>query len=147
MYQRHYPPHPLAGKTVKLKANIGIGLHGEELGGSAFVVEDWADNVLGCSVWMAGGNPAALEYAMRAGLGNSSIPFDCKAVYGKIGAFGHIMRDYLRFAEAPDTDAATISPGAPDYLPAGDGLDDVRAALTNIREQVDALIVRLSPAG
>lgn len=59
---------------------------------------------------------------------------------------GYIMREYLVFDDT-DTDAAVASPGAPDYLPAGDGLDDVRAALTNIRDQVDALIVRLSPAG
>ena len=59
---------------------------------------------------------------------------------------GYIMREYLAF-DATDTDAAVTYPASPDYLPAGNGLDDVRAALTNIRDQVDALIVRLSPAG
>lgn len=65
---------------------------------------------------------------------------------------GYMMRDYLRFTgEKPESDdgadAAVAYPASPDYLPAGDGLDDVRAALANIRDQVDALIVRLSPAG
>ena len=57
--------HPLAGKTVKLADHAGPCFMGDRLDGAEFTVEDWAENVLGCSVWAAYGNPAALEYAIR----------------------------------------------------------------------------------
>lgn len=53
--------HPLAGQVVRLKDNIGIFFGGAQAGGAEFEVEDWADRVLGGSVWFANGNPAALE--------------------------------------------------------------------------------------
>lgn len=85
--------HPLAGKTVRLKEGIGKFVQGYDAGGMEFHVEDWADNVLGCSVWLADGNPAALEYALRTGTNGKRIPIDDNAVYGKVGRFGHIVHD------------------------------------------------------
>lgn len=85
--------HPLAGQTVRLKDGIGKFVQGCEAGGAEFRVEDWADNVLGCSVWSANGNPAALEYALRTGTSGNHVPIDENAVYGKVGKFGHIVHD------------------------------------------------------
>lgn len=85
--------HPLAGQTVKLKEGIGIFAQGDDAGGAEFRVEDWADNVLGRSVWAANGNPAAIEYALRTGTNGNHTPIDNKAVYGKVGMFGHIVHD------------------------------------------------------
>lgn len=84
--------HPLAGQVVRLKENIGIFFGGAQAGGAEFVVEDWADHVLGRSVWHANGNPAALEYAMRTAF-RGGIPIDNRAVYGHVGGFGHIVHD------------------------------------------------------
>lgn len=84
--------HPLAGQTVRLKEGIGNFLQGNA-GGSEFVVEDWADKVLGHSVWETHGNPAALEYDVRIGTNGNHVPIDDKAVYGKVGGFGHIIHD------------------------------------------------------
>lgn len=87
----HRERHPLAGKTVKTKQGIGMAMSGVNLGNKEFVVEDWADRVLGMSVWAAKGNPAALEYAMRSALHN--LPSDQNTLYGKIGMFGHIIHE------------------------------------------------------
>lgn len=84
--------HPLAGQKVRLKEGIGKFMQGEA-GGAEFVVEDWAENVLGCSVWAANGNPAALEYALRTGTNDNNVPIDNNAVYGKVGWFGHIVHE------------------------------------------------------
>lgn len=72
----HDTPHKLAGKKVRLSD------------GSDYVIEDWADRVLGKSVWSADGNPAALEYAVRCAVKN--FPIDDLTLYGKIGGFGFI---------------------------------------------------------
>jgi len=45
------------------------------------VIEDWADRVFGKSWMFMDGNPAALVYAMRAGL--AGLPTDDEVVYGK----------------------------------------------------------------
>ncbi|MBR3503683.1 MAG: hypothetical protein IKO07_05495 [Clostridia bacterium] len=85
--------HPLAGQTVRLQEGIGKFVQGNDAGGAEFVVEDWADNVLGRSVWAADGNPAALEYALRTATSGKPVPIDNNAVYGKVGWFGHIVHD------------------------------------------------------
>lgn len=85
--------HPLAGKTVKLSDGLGPCFAGGDISGAEFIVEDWAENVLGCSVWAANGNPAALEYAFRIGSNGRNTPIDNNAVYGKVGIFGHIVHD------------------------------------------------------
>lgn len=85
-----------AGHTVKVKSGVGESLIGEEIIGKDFVVEDWCENVLGCS-WMVAngnGNPAAIEYATRTcifGRNNNVPKFSDDVVYGKIGMFGHLF--------------------------------------------------------
>lgn len=85
-----------AGKTVKVKNGVGINTFGQDMSGADFVIEDWCENVLGCSWMNANGNPAALEYAMRTGLNNDEnrpyVPiFSNDVVYGKVGPFGHLF--------------------------------------------------------
>lgn len=77
--------HPLAGKTVILKCKPDP----DNLNGQKFVVEDWQINVLGKSWMICNGNPAALKYAMRSAF--AKLPIDDEVVYGKVGAFGHIV--------------------------------------------------------
>ncbi|QOH59920.1 hypothetical protein [Rhodococcus rhodochrous] len=78
----HADPHPLAGQTIPIAiAGIGTG---------DFVIEDWWDRVSGSSWAAAPGNPAAMKYAARSGPADS-IPFDDEVVYGKFGAFGHLV--------------------------------------------------------
>ena len=72
----HDEPHRMAGKTVKLSS------------GEKYVIEDWADRVLGQSVWAADGNPAAIEYAVHRYI--DGLPIDDNVLYGKIGWLGHI---------------------------------------------------------
>lgn len=82
-----------AGRTVKIKENVGLGTNGD-LSGQEFVVEDWCENVLGCSWMQANGNPAALEYAVRlATFGkNNNVPiFSNDVLYGKVGMLGHLI--------------------------------------------------------
>lgn len=77
----------LAGKTVKIKDGTGIKA-------SQFVVEDWFENVVGCSWPNANGNPAALQYAVRIakfGENNNVPPFDNDVLYGKIGMLGFLL--------------------------------------------------------
>lgn len=85
--------HPLAGKTVRLKDGIGYFMGRQEASGQEFEVEDWAENVLGESVWFCRGNPAALEYAMRLTFTGRNALMDDDCVYGKVGMFAHIVHD------------------------------------------------------
>ncbi|SCZ14064.1 hypothetical protein SAMN02799641_05730 [Rhodococcus erythropolis] len=77
----HTEPHPLAGQTVEIKQ-----IDGETL---EYRLEDWWDRVYGSSWMFADGNPAALNYAMRAGF--AGLPVDNEVVYGKAGAFGQLI--------------------------------------------------------
>ena len=80
----------LAGKMVKIKQS---STHPQvtNFGGSDFKVEDWWDK-LGQGSWMGcEGNPACLIYAMRTGFSKEPIPTDDEVLYGKIGAFGHLV--------------------------------------------------------
>lgn len=61
-----------AGETVKIKNGVGKGLQVGDMSGMDFTIEDWCENVLGCSWMNANGNPAALEYAMRTGFFGSN---------------------------------------------------------------------------
>lgn len=60
-----------------------------DLGGTEYQVEDWWDRVSGKSWTDSDGNPAALEYAFRAGATN--LPIDDEVLYGKIGSLGHLV--------------------------------------------------------
>lgn len=78
-------PHPLAGKTVRLHCKADP----DHLDGQEFRVEDWWTNVYGSSWMDAQGNPACLKYALRSAF--SRLPTDNEVVYGKVGAFGHLV--------------------------------------------------------
>lgn len=76
---------PLAGKYVTVEAD----LYGEGAGFHTFRVEDWWDRLTGRSWMDSNGNPAAMNYAIRGGL--SGLPIDDQVLYGKVGAFGHLV--------------------------------------------------------
>ena len=83
-----------AGKEVKIKDGVGISSFGDDLSGQMFIIEDWCENVMGCSWMYANGNLAAMEYAMRTGVNgkNNDVPTFCNDVlYGKVGPFGHLF--------------------------------------------------------
>ena len=83
-----------AGETVKIKNGVGKGLQVGDMSGMNFTIEDWCENVLGCSWMVANGNPAALEYAIRHSQygENNNVPmFDNDVVYGKVGMLGHLF--------------------------------------------------------
>lgn len=83
----HTDSHPLAGKTVtlQLRGEGGPGI----ANGSEYRVEDYWDKITGGSWGDAQGNPAAIKYAVRAGL--ALIEPDDEVVYGKVGPYGHLV--------------------------------------------------------
>ena len=83
-----------AGQTVKTKQGVGTSSFGQDMSGQDFIVEDWWENVSGCSWMNAVGNPVALEYSIRHtkyGDNNHVHLFCNDVVYGKIGPSGHIF--------------------------------------------------------
>jgi len=76
------PKSPLAGKIVKIISGAFKGCD--------FQVEDWWENVSGKSWMFCQGNPACLEYAIRAGL-KDDLPTDDEVLYGKIGGLGKLI--------------------------------------------------------
>ena len=86
----HNEPHPLNGQTVRIKDGTVDQTQGEVIGGAEYQVEDWWDRVSGGSWMYAEGNPAAMHYAMRTGLG-VPMPIDDEVVYGKVGWRGHLV--------------------------------------------------------
>lgn len=64
-----------AGETVKIKNGVGKGFQVGDMSGMDFTIEDYCENVIGCSWMNANGNPAALEYAMRSGIYGKTITF------------------------------------------------------------------------
>ena len=75
---------PLAGKTVKIKANVPT------YGGEEYLVEDWWLNITGSSwrVKAQAGNPACMQYAARS---LNRLPQDDDVLYGKVGPFGILI--------------------------------------------------------
>lgn len=57
--------------------------------GEPFEVEDYWDRVYGESWGESKGNPAALNYAVRAAV--EELPWDDEVVYGKRGYLGHLV--------------------------------------------------------
>lgn len=87
MFHSHIDSHPLMGQIVTV---IFKGDHPQlESGAHEFEIEDWNDRVFGGSWAFMSGNPAAMIYAMRAGINH--LPIDNEVVYGKVGAFGHLV--------------------------------------------------------
>lgn len=84
----HTTQHPLAGKTVRIRAG-STNLGDPNFGGSILVVKDWWDRVCGESWMCADGNPAAKMYRLRRG--DNSLPNDDEVVYGHIGVLGHLV--------------------------------------------------------
>lgn len=76
----HAESSPLAGQTVKAKLGYTV---------VEYRVEDWWDKITGGSWMFADGNPAALNYAMRSA--TNQLPIDDEVLYGKVGAFGHLV--------------------------------------------------------
>lgn len=85
----HQDPHPLARHTVRLNAQAHDPAQKAVVPGAEFRIEDWWDRLLGKSWMVCDGNPAAIHYGMRSGL--TELPIDNEVVYGKIGAFGHLV--------------------------------------------------------
>lgn len=81
----HPSPHPLAGHTVTVKAD----LHGEQAAEHEFTVDDWNDRVFGQSWMFMEGHPASLVYAMRSAM--AGLPTDNEVVYGKVQGLGHLV--------------------------------------------------------
>lgn len=80
-----------AGCTARLKPGVGHDISGRELSGETFEIEDWFENVVGCSWMGANGNPTALIYAVRSakfGENNGVHPFSNDVVYGKVHGMG-----------------------------------------------------------
>jgi len=82
----HDTQHELAGKTVELNLKNESDIRTGDL----YRIEDWWDHLTGGSWMDADGNPACLKYAMRTGFADD-IPLDNEVVYGKVGAFGHLI--------------------------------------------------------
>ena len=82
-------------KTMQIKKNVPM------LGGETIVIADTWLKVYGKSWMFSDGNPAAMQYAMRAGL--TGLPADDNVWYGKIGGLGYLVHE-LELEEVPTTD-------------------------------------------
>lgn len=85
MSTSHTTPHPLAGQTVTIAAD----LHGEQTTDHEFHIEDWNDRLFGRSWMDMQGHPASLAYAMRSAV--AGLPLDNEVVYGKVQGLGHLV--------------------------------------------------------
>ena len=83
---------PYAGMTVKVKGDVGPDpMTGQALAGQDYTIEDWWQNVSGCSWMNSDGNPAALNYAFRTGMSGGRVPLNNEVLYGKIGMLGYLF--------------------------------------------------------
>lgn len=82
----HDSAHPKSGRTVQLRVSAP-GSSEEHL--QDFTVEDWWDRIAGDSWMDSDGNPAAINYALRAG--SQGLPLDDEVVYGKINSMGYLV--------------------------------------------------------
>lgn len=80
--------HKLAGQTVRIKDGVTHPQF-DNFGGSEFHIEDYWDVLTGLSWMESRGNPACIIYAMRAA--QNGLPVDDEVLYGKVGAFGHLV--------------------------------------------------------
>jgi hypothetical protein len=90
LYVIHTEAHPLAGQDVKIAEGVADP-RGMVVPGALYRIEDYWDRVSGGSWMWAQGNPSALQYAMRTGLVNQSVPTDDEVLYGKIDGIGHLV--------------------------------------------------------
>jgi hypothetical protein len=83
-----------AGLTVKIKENVGEGWNHQKLAGMDFLVEDWCENLLGCSWMDAPGNGAVLEYYVRTshhGEANHVPDYSVDVLGGKVEGYSHLF--------------------------------------------------------
>lgn len=73
----HNKPFGKAGQTVTLSSG--------PYAGEEYRIEDYWDRVSGQSWSMSAGNPAALQYAIKA------PSLDDEVLYGKIGGLGYLV--------------------------------------------------------
>ena len=86
----HKEPHPLAGKTVRIKLTA-THFQYSDFGGSELRVEDWWDRLSSTPWGTAKGKPACLVYAIRGAAQKPPLPLDDEVVYGKQGGFGSLV--------------------------------------------------------
>lgn len=83
----HDTIHPMSGARVRIKMKTpDRTLDGLE---HDFRIEDWADRVMGRSIWDSAGNFAIMNYAMRRPDAMASFSDEC--VYGKVDGLGYII--------------------------------------------------------
>lgn len=88
-FTMHKESSPLAGTTVRIKEGVQDPSQQMVVGGAEYEVEDYWDVLTGGSWGNATGNPAALQYAIRAAV--NMLPWDDEVLYGKIGGLGHLV--------------------------------------------------------
>lgn len=120
----HEAPHPFTGKTVTVIVND------EE---HEFLIEDWVDRINNGESWKTASNPAAFNYAMR--IADLGIPLDDEVLYGKIGAFGHIVHVSELKIERDECGRPVCSPGRP-WQPR-DGKPAIHPNASEVGEQKD----------
>lgn len=74
---------PLAGQKVRIKSTVA------HIGGNEYHVEDYWHILTGKSWMFCDGNPACLDYAVRAGA--ESLPMDDRVLYGKMDNTGKLV--------------------------------------------------------
>lgn len=85
----HTEKHPLAGQTVRIKADV-VHPQYPDFGGSEFRIEDWWDHLTGSSWMFASGNPGCIVYALRNGM--ARLPIDDEVIYGhRNDGFGSLI--------------------------------------------------------
>ena len=83
---------PYAGCEVKTHPDVGKDpMSGKDLGNQVFRVEDWWENVYGCSWMIAYGNPDAMIYGIRTGMRRGAVPTNNEVLYGKIDGMGYLF--------------------------------------------------------
>lgn len=78
-----------SGDSVILKDGFRDPYSGQVEAGTEYQVEGYWDDITGGSWMHANGNPACLNYAIRAGF--AGLPIDNDVLYGKIGALGFLV--------------------------------------------------------
>lgn len=79
----------LSNCTAVLNTDISDPYNGVIKAGTEYHIEGYWDEITGTSWMFSDGNPAALNYAMRAAV--AGLPIDNDVLYGKIGAFGFLI--------------------------------------------------------
>ncbi|MGH7792055.1 MAG: hypothetical protein ACREOB_07030 [Thermodesulfobacteriota bacterium] len=77
------------GQTVRIKAGVTDPVQNLVVEGAKYEIEEWWDKLTGGSWHFAKGNPAAVQYAVRAAFNN--LPLDDEVLYGKIDRLGHLV--------------------------------------------------------